>query len=53
MIEKTVPENLKKRMSDVTEELKDIISEIQKNELIYTQDALNFIDNINVLSVSY
>lgn len=52
-MEKQVPETLKKRMTDVTDNLKDVISELQKDGLVYTQEALNFIDNINMLSVSF
>jgi hypothetical protein len=52
-MEKQVPENLRKRMTDVTDNLKDVISELQRDGLVHTQEALNFIDNINMLSVTF
>ena len=52
-MKKQMSESLKKRMADVTAELQDIISELQKQELVHTQEALNFIDDINILSVSF
>ena len=45
--------NLQDRMADVTRELEDIILEIQREGLRDTQEALNFIDKINELSVSF
>ena len=52
-MEKKIAESLKKRMSYVTNELKEVISEIQREGLVHTQEALNFIDDINMLSVSF
>lgn len=45
--------NLKERMSNVVRELEDIILEIQREGLRDTQEALNFVDKINELSVSF
>lgn len=44
---------IKERMSKVTQDLKDLISDIQSEGLQNTQEALDFIDDINMLSVSY
>lgn len=52
-MEKVTPQKLKERMINITQELKDVISEIQREELQNTQEALNFIDDINMLSVSF
>lgn len=52
-MEKVALQELKQRMVDITNQLKYIISEIQKEELQNTQEALNFIDDINMLSVSF
>lgn len=35
-MEKQVPENLRKRMTDITDNLKDVISELQREELVHT-----------------
>ena len=48
-----IEDDLKQRMVDVTNKLKSVISDIQKNNLQHTQEALNFIDEINILSVSF
>ncbi len=46
-------ESLKKRMDDILKELKSIISEIQTEGLQHEQDTLNFVDEINALSVTF
>lgn len=53
LTEKVITQNLKDRMCKVTEDLKDIISDLQKDNLVHTQEALDFIDNINMLSVAF
>ena len=45
--------DLKKRMSNVINELEDILLIIQREGLRDTQDALNFVDKINELSVTF
>lgn len=52
-MEKIVTQELKERMSNITQGLTNILTDIQKKELQNTQEALNFIDNINKLSVSF
>lgn len=52
-MEKTIPQELKERMSNVTQELQEVISDIQTEGLQNTQEALNFIDEINILSVNF
>ena len=52
-MEKKISKALINKMNRVTAELKDIVSEIQKKNLIHTQEALDFIDDINMLSVSF
>lgn len=44
---------LKDRMHNVINELKDIIQEIQINDLQNEQFSLDFVDEINRLSVSF
>ena len=44
---------LKKRMIKAVQELTDIISEIQLRGLQNEQESLNFVDEINRLSVSF
>ena len=52
-MEKDKLKSLKKKMNKLTNELKELILEIQENELQNTQEAINFIDNINELSVAF
>ena len=44
---------LKERMNKAIQELDDIISEIQIRGLQNEQESLNFVDEINRLSVSF
>lgn len=44
---------LKERMQKVLSDLKNVIQEIQINDLQNEQFALNFVDEINRLSVSF
>ena len=46
-------QELKERMNKAIQELTDIISEIQIRELQNEQESLNFVDEINRLSVSF
>ena len=46
-------QELKERMSKSIQELTDIISEIQIRGLQNEQESLNFVDEINRLSVSF
>lgn len=46
-------QELKERMSKAIQELTDIISEIQIRGLQNEQESLNFVDEINRLSVSF
>ena len=46
-------QELKERMSKVIQELTDVISEIQIRGLQNEQESLNFVDEINRLSVSF
>ena len=48
-----VEQELKEKMTKVIQDLTDVISEIQIRELQNEQDSLNFIDEINRLSVSF
>ena len=45
--------NLKERMNKITKELEEIIMILQKEGIRDTQEALNFMDKINELSVSF
>lgn len=46
-------QELKERMNKAIQELTDIISEIQIRGLQNEQESLNFVDEINRLSVSF
>ena len=46
-------QELKERMNKAIQELADIISEIQIRGLQNEQESLNFVDEINRLSVSF
>ena len=46
-------EQLKKRMDDVLKELKSVISDIEAEGLQNEQETLNFVDEINALSVTF
>lgn len=46
-------EKLKKKTDKILLELNDVITEIQKEGLQNTQEALDFIDEVNKLSVSF
>ena len=46
-------QELKERMNKAIQELTDIISEIQIRGLQNEQESLNFVDEINKLSVSF
>lgn len=46
-------EQLKQRMHDSLQELQSIISEIQESNLQNEQFCLDFVDEINKLSVSF
>lgn len=46
-------QKLKERMDKVIQELTDIISEIQTEGFQNEQESLNFVDEVNRLSVSF
>lgn len=46
-------QELKERMNNVIQELTEVISEIQIRGLQNEQESLNFVDEINRLSVSF
>ena len=46
-------EKLKERMNNVLKEVADIITDIQSNNLQNEQDSLNFLDELNKLSVTF
>ena len=52
-MEKDKLKSLKKRMNKLTNELKELILEIQEEELQNTQEAIDFLDKVNELSVSF
>lgn len=52
-MEKKISKALINKMNRIKTELKDVITELQKKNLVHTQEALDFIDDINMLSVSF
>ena len=52
-MEKDKLKSLKKRMNKLTNELRELILEIQEEELQNTQEAIDFLDKVNELSVSF
>ena len=52
-MEKKIPASLQKRMDNILEDIDSIIEEIEREGLQHTQSALNFVDELNKLSVSF